>query len=253
LKSPCVNVCVLDPARGVCRGCGRTLEEIARWSSMSDAERDAIMDKLAASSIDWYFDFVSPYSHIALHRLKDLSAPIRFKPVLFAGLLNHWGQKGPAEIPAKRQWTYRWCTWWAKELGIAFRFPKAHPFNPLHYLRLSIACGNRPEAVRRIFDFIWTTGEDAGDARRFSQLCSDLEISAEQLSTPEIKDALRKNTDEAAARGVFGVPSLVVDGEVFWGADAIDFAKAFLAERSVLRNAEMQRVDNLPVAAARKV
>ena len=252
MKSPCVNVCVLDAARGVCRGCGRTLDEIARWGSMSDAQRDDIMDRLAASSIDWYFDFVSPYSHIGLHRLKELPAPIRFKPVLFAGLLNHWGQKGPAEIPAKRRWTYRWCTWWARELGIALRFPKAHPFNPLHYLRLSIACGNRPEAVQRIFDFIWTTGEDAGDARRFSQLCSDLEVSEEKLSTPEIKHALRKNTDEAATRGVFGVPSFVIDGEVFWGADALEFAKAFLGDRSVVRNPEMQRVDHLPVGAARK-
>jgi 2-hydroxychromene-2-carboxylate isomerase len=253
LKSPCVNVCALDPASGICRGCGRTLDDIARWSSLSDSERDAIMDKLAASRIDWYFDFVSPYSHIALYRLKELPAPIRFKPVLFAGLLNHWGQKGPAEIPAKRQWTYRWCTWWAKELGIALRFPKAHPFNPLHYLRLSIACGNRPEAVQRIFDFIWSTGEDAADAQRFAQLCRELKVPQERLSLPEVKDELRSNTEEAAQRGVFGVPSFVIDSEVFWGADAIDFVKAFLRDRSVVRNAEMQRVDNLPVAAARKV
>jgi 2-hydroxychromene-2-carboxylate isomerase len=247
-----VNVCVLDPERGTCRGCGRTLDEIARWSSMSDAERDGIMDKLAGRGIDWYFDFVSPYSHICLHRLKDLSEPIRMKPVLFAGLLNHWGQKGPAEISAKRQWTYRWCTWWARELGVPFRFPKAHPFNPLHYLRLSIACGNRPEAVQRIFDFIWTRGEDAADAGRFATLCRELNVPQEQLSAPEVKEQLRRNTEEAAQRGVFGVPSFVVDGEVFWGADSIDFVKAFIADRSVVRNEEMRRVDGLPVAAARK-
>ncbi len=219
---------------------------------MSATERDDVMDRLAASSIDWYFDFVSPYSHIALHRLKELPAAIRFKPVLFAGLLNHWGQKGPAEIPAKRQWTYRWCTWWARELGIALRFPRAHPFNPLHYLRLSIACGNRPDAVQRIFDFIWTTGEDAADPQRFAQLCRELDVPQERLSQPEVKDELRRNTEEAAQRGVFGVPSLVLDGEVFWGADAIGFAQAFLADRGVVRNPEMQRVDNLPVGAARK-
>ncbi|MGH8668266.1 MAG: DsbA family protein [Burkholderiales bacterium] len=252
MKSPCVNVCVLDPAHGICKGCGRTLDQIARWSSMGAEERNAIMDKLAGSRIDWYFDFVSPYSHICLHRLPEFPAPVAFRPVLFAGLLSHWGQKGPAEIPAKRQWTYRWCTWWASELGIAFRFPSAHPFNPLPYLRLSIACGNRPEAVRRIFEFIWTTGEDAGDARRFSQLCAELGVSEEKLSAQEIKDALRKNTDEAAARGVFGVPSFVVDGEVFWGADAVDFVKAFLEDRGVVRNPEMQRLDKLPVAATRK-
>ena len=217
---------------------------------MSDAQRDDIMDRLAERGIDWYFDFVSPYSHICLHRLKDVPGPIRMKPVLFAGLLNHWGQKGPAEIPAKRQWTYRWCTWWARELGVPFRFPKAHPFNPLHYLRLSIACGNRPEAVQRIFDFIWTSGEDASDPARFSTLCDELGVDQARLA--ETRDILRQNTQEAAQRGVFGVPSFVVDGEVFWGADAIDFLKAFLDDRSVVRNEEMRRVDGLPVAAARK-
>jgi hypothetical protein len=63
---------------------------------------------------------------------------------------------------------------------------------------------------------------------------------------------LRKNTEEAAARGVFGVPSFVADGEVFWGADAIDFLKAFLQDASVLRSDEMRRVDALPIAAARR-
>jgi 2-hydroxychromene-2-carboxylate isomerase len=243
---------VVDAGRGTCRGCGRTLDEIARWSSMTDAERDAIMDRLAAGSIDWYFDFVSPFSHLCLYRLKELAQPVTFKPVLFAALLNHWGQKGPAEIPAKRLWTYRWCTWWAHELGIPFRLPKAHPFNPLHYLRLSIACGNRPDAVRAIFDFIWTTGEDPTDAARFSRLCDELKIGEAELATAAVKGQLRKNTEDAAQRGVFGVPSFIADGEVFWGADSLDFLKAFLADRSVVRNDEMRRVDTLPAAAARK-
>jgi 2-hydroxychromene-2-carboxylate isomerase len=204
------------------------------------------------ASIDWYFDFISPYAHLCLYRLEEIGAPVEFKPVLFAGLLNHWGQKGPAEIPAKRQWTYRWCTWWAGELGIPFRFPAAHPFNPLPHLRLAIACGNRPEAVKRIFDFIWGRGEDAADPARFSALCRELRIEEARLSNEDIKGALRTNTERAVARGVFGVPSFVVDGEVFWGADALDFLKAFLRDPGTLRNDEMERVDRLPVAAARK-
>ena len=203
-------------------------------------------------NIDWYFDFVSPYSYIALHRLKELPGPVPYKPVLFAGLLNHFGQKGPAEIPVKRQWTYRWCTWWARELGVPFRFPAAHPFNPLHHLRLSIACDNRPEAVRRIFESLWTSGADASDAARFSALCGSLQINPERLSDAPIKDQLRNNTEEAAQRGVFGVPSFVADGEVFWGADSIEFLKAFLRDPGVLRNEEMRRVAALPIAAARK-
>jgi 2-hydroxychromene-2-carboxylate isomerase len=205
-----------------------------------------------ALSVDWYFDFVSPFSYICLHRLPELGAPVNFKPVLFAGLLNHWGQKGPAEIPAKRRWTYRWCTWWATELGIPFRFPAAHPFNPLQHLRLAIACESRPDAVKRIFDALWMSGANANDPRHFQRLANELGVDEARLSASVVKDALRQNTEAAAARGVFGVPSFVVDGEVFWGADAIDFVKAFLRDPAVIRNDEMRRVDALPIGAARK-
>ena len=200
-------------------------------------------------SVDWYFDFVSPYSYVALHRLEEISQPITYKPVLFAGLLNHWGQKGPAEVPAKRRWTYRWCTWWAQSLGIPLRFPAAHPFNPLQHLRLALACDSRPEAVKRIFRSIWMSGEHADDPGRFQALCRELGVQQSMLG--EMKEPLRRNTDEAAARGVFGVPSLVIDREVFWGADAIDFARAFISDPTVVRNDEMRRVDALPVGAAR--
>jgi len=202
--------------------------------------------------VDWYFDFVSPYSYIALHRLAELPAPVEYKPVLFAGLLNHWGQKGPAEIPAKRQWTYRWCTWWARELGIPFRLPAAHPFNPLQHLRLALACGSRPDAVKRIFLSIWMNGAHADDPGVLATLCRELGVDQARLAEAGIKNQLRRNTEEAVQRGVFGVPSFVVDGEVFWGADAIDFAKAFIFNPTVVRNDEMRRVDALPVAAARK-
>jgi 2-hydroxychromene-2-carboxylate isomerase len=202
-------------------------------------------------NVDFYFDFVSPFSYIALHRLERLAPPTTFRPVLFAGLLRHWGQKGPAEIPAKRRWTYRWCQWWAAELGIPFRFPAAHPFNPLHHLRLALACDSRPAAVKRIFGAIWMSGENANDPARFATLCRELSVKEEQLGDERIKNALRSNTEEAAARGVFGVPSFVADGEVFWGADSLEFLQAFLADPAVVRNDEMRRLDSLPVSAVR--
>jgi 2-hydroxychromene-2-carboxylate isomerase len=204
--------------------------------------------------IVWYFDFVSPFAYIGLHRLAELprGLAIECRPVLFAGLLNQWGQKGPAEIEAKRRYTYRWCHWWAQSLGIPFRFPAGHPFNPLHHLRLAIACGSKPAAVRQIFESIWTTGADAADAAAFGRLALSLGIDAARLGTLEVKEILRRNTDEAAARGVFGVPTLEVEGELFWGADSIDFVRAFLADPAVLRNDEVRRLDGLPVAAARR-
>lgn len=205
-------------------------------------------------AVTWYFDFVSPYSYIAFKRLHELprDVAVEMKPVLFAGLLNHFGQKGPAEIPAKRRWTYRWSTWWAKSLGIPIRYPASHPFNPLHHLRLAIAAGVTREAVGRIFDAVWTTGAEASDPAAFRALALALGVDEARLAAQEVKDALKRNTDEAAARGVFGVPSYEVDGEVFWGADSIAFVIAFLADPAALRNDDIRRADNLPVGAARK-
>jgi 2-hydroxychromene-2-carboxylate isomerase len=202
----------------------------------------------------WYFDFISPFAWIALNRLKELPADleIEYRPVLFAGILQHWGQKGPAEMETKRRYTYRWVHWWAAQLGVPLRFPAAHPFNPLHHLRLCIACGSTPEAIRTIYESIWTTGEDAADPARFGSLLGELGKSQDDLQKTQVKDQLRTNTEDAIKRGVFGVPTLEIDGELFWGADAMEFARAFLKDSAVLHNAEMRRLDGLPVAAARK-
>lgn len=204
--------------------------------------------------VTWYFDFVSPFAYLCLHRLGELPAEValEYRPVLFAGLLNHWGQKGPAEIASKRRYTYRWCHWWAKSLGIALCFPAGHPFNPLHHLRLAIACGCTPEAVTRIFAAIWTSGADATDAGKFAELCRELNVAPDALTASLVKETLRQNTEAAARRGVFGVPTFEADGELFWGADAIGFVTAFLADPSVLRSDEIRRLDGLPLAAARK-
>jgi 2-hydroxychromene-2-carboxylate isomerase len=202
---------------------------------------------------NWYFDFISPYSYFGLFELARLDPDVRveYRPVLFAGLLNHWGQRGPAEIPGKRTWTYRWCTWYAAQRGIPFKLPQAHPFNPLGYLRLAIAANCEPAAIRQIFERLWTTGVDASDARVLEELAASLGIAREQLAEPRVKEILRANTDAAIAQGVFGVPTLVVDGEAFWGADATDFARAYIADRNVLDNEEMKRVSALPVGASR--
>ena len=203
--------------------------------------------------VDWYFDFISPYSYFALAEIERLSgANVRYRPVLFAALLNHWGHKGPAEIPTKRAWTYRWCTWYAEQRGIPFRFPSAHPFNSLPYLRLAVAADCRADAVRLIFERLWTTGADASDALVIDELSRSLQIEPTLLSTQQVKDAVRTHTESAITNGVFGVPTLLIDDEIFWGADAIDFARAYLANPAIMRTDEMQRVTTLPVGASRK-
>jgi len=204
----------------------------------------------------WYFDVISPYAYLHLARFAELPSDleVEYKPVLFAGLLNHWGQKGPAEITAKRRWTYRSCQFWADSHGVPFRFPAAHPFNPLHLLRLIVACGSASEAVRRVFEHVWTTGADLAEEKQFAALARSLGIDdLARLAAAPVKDTLRRNTEEAAALGVFGVPTFVADGEVFWGNDSMDFFVAWLADPSILASEQMRRIDALPVAAARRV
>ena len=103
---------------------------------------------------DWYFDFVSPFSYLQCERLQSHAASIRPHPVVFAAILDANGQKGPAEIVAKRVFTYRFVVWQAKALGIPFKFPHAHPFSPIPLLRLAIACDCRLDAITRIFRFV---------------------------------------------------------------------------------------------------
>ena len=211
------------------------------------------MSQPQAHRIDWYFDFISPFAFFGFHRLRELGdVNITFHPVLFAELLKRHGHKGPAEIPSKRTWTYRSCVWWAQQHGVPFRFPAAHPFNPLPYLRLAIAAGNTPQAIGRIFEALWTTGADPAAPEVVASLARELGVDPARLMDEEVKAALRQETEQAAERGVFGVPTHIIDGELFWGAEATDFVKAYLADPGVLRSDEMQRVSTLPVGIARK-
>jgi 2-hydroxychromene-2-carboxylate isomerase len=207
-----------------------------------------------SSEVVWYFDFVSPYSYFGLLRLGELPRdyPVALQPVLFAGLLNHFGHRGPAEIPAKRLWTYRHCVWVAREHGWPFRIPAAHPFNSLAYLRLAIAAERRPDAIRRIFEALWTTGDDPADPQVVARLARDIGVDVARLANPDVKESLRSATEQAAARGIFGVPTLAVGTELFWGSDATDFAAAYLADPSLLARGEMLRATSIPIGASRE-
>jgi len=205
---------------------------------------------------DWYFDFVSPFAYLQSEQLHSLAPriAIRYRPVLFAGLLGANGQKGPAEIPAKRAFTYRFCIWQARRQGIALKFPPEHPFNPLPLLRLAIACDCAPEAIHRIFRFVWADGRLPDLPIEWAELASALGVpdAETRIATPEVKAELRRNTDEAIARGVFGVPTLAIGDAMFWGADATLMAADYVAAGCRFDDPEYARVAELPVGAERK-
>lgn len=205
--------------------------------------------------LTWYFDFISPFSYLQLRRFGELppDANIRYVPVLFAGLLAHWGQKGPAEIVPKRAFTYQYLQWYAGRHGISFRMPPAHPFNPLKALRLSIALGSTAAVVREIFEFIWAEGRTIENDDWIS-LCERLRVDGADtlIGAPSVKSALKNNTENAAALGVFGVPTFEVDQRQFWGVDATDMLVDYLADPDAFDSDEMRRVRELPLGVARK-
>jgi 2-hydroxychromene-2-carboxylate isomerase len=208
------------------------------------------------ASADWYFDFVSPFAYLQCEQLPTLEPRLRihYRPVLFAGLLKAHGHKGPAEIPAKRRFTYRFLVWQARKLGVPFKFPAVHPFNPLPLLRLAVAADCDPEAVRRIFRFVWRDGRLGDLPIEWAELMSELHLPDAQvrIDSPEVKAALRRNTDEAIAKGVFGVPTLAIGDELFWGVDATAMAADYVAAGCRYDDPEMARVASLPIGAERE-
>lgn len=205
--------------------------------------------------VEWYFDVISPFAYLQwvdLRQQKDLP-PIQPKPILFAGLLGHHGSMGPAEIPSKRAYTYRYLTWLAKELDVPFQFPQAHPFNPLPLLRLCIAAEDKLLAVDKVFDFVWRHGQLPENTTAMDQLAEGLGINdwAQAVSQTQYKEALKNNTNEAIDKGVFGVPTLWANGQMFWGQDSSEMFLDYLRDPKLFENAEMQRVSDLPVSTHR--
>lgn len=207
------------------------------------------------ATLRWYFDFVSPYSYLHWQKLKQLPEFPRIQPVpiAFGAVLHHLGNLGPAEIPAKRRFIYRQLLWTAQAEGTPLRFPPGHPFNPLSALRLCLAAGASVQAVDVLFDWIWRDGNaaDSAEALREPGARLGIEDVASAIADPAVKEQLRRNTEAAIAAGVFGVPTLAIGDDLFWGNDAHPLMAAVLADPDLLRQPEWQRLASLPVAVQR--
>jgi 2-hydroxychromene-2-carboxylate isomerase len=203
----------------------------------------------------WYFDYLSPFAYLQFHRFKELpeDLEVEIKPVVFAALLQHHGQLGPAEIPSKRRFVYRFFKWQCDQRGLPFLLP-SHPFPPLPLLRLTIAAGSTQEAVQTIFRGIYVEGRTPTDADTINVLGARLGINDPEkaIESQAVKDALRNNTDEAIAVGAFGVPTFEVSQELFWGDDALPMLLSYLDDPSLFETPEMKRISNMPMGVVRK-
>jgi 2-hydroxychromene-2-carboxylate isomerase len=189
------------------------------------------MEKQSLKPIVFWFDPISPFAYLAFEHLPQAlvgcTYSVDYRPVLFAGLLGHWGQKGPAEIEPKRAWTFRHIAWLAHQHNIALQMPASHPFNPLQLLRLAMAAGPNRRVVEALMRHVWRGGADPVDAARIDALTREL-APARDRSSDEVKAELRANTDAAIARGVFGVPTFELDGRLYWGLEALPMLRAAL-------------------------
>ena len=191
-------------------------------------------------TVEFWFDPLSPYAWLAFQRLPEAFAGISYRavyrPVLFAAMLQAHGTKGPAEIEPKRAWTFRHVHWLAHRAGIEIETPARHPFNPLALLRLAWAAapeGGTPSryVCETVLRHVWLGGADAADAGRIATLAEQLAphvAPGRDAGSEPIKQRLRTETDGAIARGVFGVPTLGLGDQLFWGFDALDMAAACL-------------------------
>jgi 2-hydroxychromene-2-carboxylate isomerase len=217
---------------------------------------DQILEFSTMTEIKWYFDFISPFAYLQMAQFSKLPDCIKIKPVpvVFGGLLANWGQLGPAEIPPKRQFVYRFFQWNADRLGIPFKMPPSHPYNPLSSLRLCIAAGSQIDHVRAIYDVIYGRGIQPDSPEGISAMAQELKIMDPELSinNPDVKERLRKNTENAVKDGVFGVPSFVVNGEVFWGGDSTDMMLDYLNDPNLFQSPEMKRISEMPMGKTRK-
>jgi 2-hydroxychromene-2-carboxylate isomerase len=187
-----------------------------------------------------FTDVISPYAWLAMVHLDrlDTRPEVTIKPILFAGLLNHWGHKGPAEIPEKKTFTFRYVKWIADRQNVDLNLPPHHPFNPLRALRLAISLGATHDVMMKLFRAIWVDGNLPDDEAGWSAIKSALNCADgdERIADPDVKAALLTNGDDAIALGVFGVPTFCVDEELFWGADAMDMMQDYLADPDGFRS-----------------
>jgi 2-hydroxychromene-2-carboxylate isomerase len=203
-------------------------------------------------TIRFYFDYISSNAYIAWIELPKLAARHGFTiepvPVLFAGLLNAHGLMGPAEIPAKAIWMSKNVLRKAVKLGVPLNAPAFHPFNPLLSLRVS-GLPLEPEPKRTLisalFDAVWVRGLHVSEVAVVEQIGDEIGLGGAALvaeaQSDEAKARLRQDTDDAIARGVFGVPTMEVDGEIFWGYDDFPYLEPFLEGKDLLERTEWKK------------
>ena len=185
--------------------------------------------------LEFYFDFISPYSFLAHKQIRKIEnkegIKIIYKPVLLGGLHNLHGIKAPAFIPAKAKHMVRDCKLIAEKNNIRFKFNSYFPIRSLNLMRGVLVAEEdnvKKYYIDNIFNTIWQDGLNMNDEIVIQKILQNLNINPKTFSlrttSSLIKDLLRKKTNEAYEKGVFGAPTFIVNNKIFWGQDRIEFA-----------------------------
>jgi 2-hydroxychromene-2-carboxylate isomerase len=190
----------------------------------------------------FYYDIISPYAYLFLKSRKALEDTLELipTPIFFPGLLRLQNNRGPAEVPEKRAHTYQFCVWRAQQLNLPFRFPARHPFASASAQRLLLQQQANLEVLDKAFDFVWAYGHDP--EIEWEGFCEAIGLSSDtpKPADEEIKKELIQSTQLAADHGVFGVPSLRINKQIFWGVDSIDWVLDYLKDPEMFSRKEFQ-------------
>lgn len=215
--------------------------------------------------LNFYFDYLSPFSYFAWMKLtaieEEFNLKVNYKPVALGPLLNHWQIKGPGEVLPKRIFLLKQCLRYAAFNNIEFTTPKTHPFNSLYALRLSLT-GVAGVHQKRVIQTLWQAGwQNRIDMAEPDELLKALAINDlpatelyEKSFTREAKVELKNNIQEALNFGAFGVPSFVIEDELFWGNDSMNELKNFLSGNDLLDRIKLEDLlSSTPRAAAQSL
>ncbi len=212
--------------------------------------------------LTFYFDFLSPFSYFAWISLQQLRASksftIRYAPVALGPLLNEWGIKGPGEITPKREFLLKQCLRYGVRNNIPFTTPKTHPFNSLYALRLALNGPHQERVIETLWKAGWQDRIDMGEPDELVRVLKEAGLPAEEIYeksfSKEAKVELKKNIQEAISHGVFGVPSFVVEGELFWGNDSITDLVHFMEGSDLLDRTKLKELlSTTPRAASQSL
>jgi 2-hydroxychromene-2-carboxylate isomerase len=209
------------------------------------------MTPTASTDLHLYFDYISPNAYLAWKQLPALARRFRRRvvpvPVLYPGLLGAHGLLGPMEVPPKARWMKKDILRKTRRLGIPFAPPPSHPFNPLLALRVSSLPMPEDTLVRLInelFDATWGGGPGVTDPGTVAALAAEAGLDGPEAvvaaGRQEAKDLLRRRTEDAVRDGIFGVPTVQVGEELFWGFDDFGSLERYLSGSDDLDEATLQ-------------